>query len=486
MNTDNIHNSVTDKLIKGIDKACSNVEVSYGPAGGTIIVEQDLYPFHIVTTDGKAMLDTAKLQDPIENMGLNAIKEAGDRAESESGDGRKTTMLLTRAILKEAQKEKGHPMDIKRSIEQCADVIYQSIESEKTVVKESEISKVAMVASGNEKISHLLEEIYTKIGKDCIVEIDHSGTFDTYYEIKEGVRLRNAGFLSPSMANDDKGIVATYIKPKVLITKQKIATNSEIGPIIDGLSKVGVKELVIFADEVDSSVVQAMALANASGVFKCLVIKAPKLWKDWLYEDFSKITGATIIEPATGVSFKNFELRHLGTCDKIMTTKDETTVIGIKDISTHIAYLNSLNTDDAKIRISWLNTKAGILKIGANSETELSYISKKAKDGRNASYLALKEGVVAGAGTSLVRASEKMPDTAGGRILREALKVPHNTLKSNMGETQSINNDILDPVIVVRNAVKNAISIAGTVLTIRGGVTLNKKENANTAKMPGM
>jgi chaperonin GroEL len=234
-----------------------------------------------------------------------------------------------------------------------------------------------------------------------------------------------------------------------------------------------------------------LAYTHIKGIFKTLIIKAPTLWKDWLYEDFAQITGATIVQTTSGVSFKNLSVEHLGTCDKLITTKEETTVIGIKDISEHIETLKGQGTDDSKIRLAWLQTKAAILKLGANSESELSYFRLKAEDARNASYLALQDGVVAGGGIALFNAAQSLPDTLGGKILRIALASPLEQIIKNTGlnrfdlqegkdynlgdiqgfdaRTKQLVNmweaQILDPAKVVKNAIKNALSVASTVLT---------------------
>jgi chaperonin GroEL len=523
MQSDNIYylnREEKDKFISGIEKTCEVVEGTYGAAGGNSIVEHELYPYHVITNDGKTMMDAVRLDDRFEKIGSNFMKEAGGKADKDSGDGRKTTAILTRAIIREARNSKELPMVIKKSLDECVSIIHASIDSEKRDITPDSVRSVATIASENERIGELLQEIYQKIGKDGIVELDNSNTFETFYEIKDGVRFRNAGFISPYMANE--GTSAVYKKPSILITKQKISTINDLDSTFRKLVNSGISECVVYCDSIDASVVDALAFTHSKGIFKTLIIKAPTLWKDWFFEDFAKITGATIVEPASGVTLKNVELSHLGTCEKIITTKEETTVIGFKDVSEHIARLLSDNTDESKLRASWLNGKAAILKLGANSESELSYISKKAKDGRNASALALKDGVVVGGGISLINAISKLPDTIGGNILKKALLTPTAQIVKNFGEEQKTGKrvlmwllnktpadsfggtkgfdalngkmvdmweaNIIDPAIVVKNAVKNAISVAGTAITARSVIALPVKEktNENTRQMPIM
>jgi chaperonin GroEL len=242
------------------------------------------------------------------------------------------------------------------------------------------------------------------------------------------------------------------------------------------------------------------------GGFKTLIIKAPTLWKDWLFEDFARITGATVVDPAAGTSLKQFAMSWLGTCDKLITTKDETRVIGIKDISEYVEQL-SQGSDEDKLRASWLQTKVATLKLGANSESELSYVRLKAEDARNAAYLALQDGIVPGGGVALMQAADALPDTVGGRILHKALYAPITQIITNAGvdhekvmllygegfdaRTKEVVNmwdaGIVDPVRVVKNSVKNAISVAGTVLTTQVVINLPKAgQNEAPRQMPGM
>lgn len=485
------------KLIAGIKKGVNAIAESYGSAGSNVVIEHDLRPFYEVTNDGKKILDGIKLVDPVENMGLNILKEIADKSDKESGDGRKTSILLAGAILTEGLELNENPMDIKKSLNDCLPYIIDSISKQTRPITPDNIGQVATISSENEELGQLFQEIYSQIGVDGIVEIDNSNLPTTHYEITEGVRLRGAGFTYPYMANSDKGRIAEYKSPNILITKQKINNIGEIDKIMKNSFQDG-KELVIFCDEIDVSVSQALAYLHMQGVekegalvqVKTLVVKSPTLWKDYIFEDFAKITGATIVDSAQGITFKNFQPRYLGTCEKIITSKDGTIVLGIKDISDHLKVLEENGDEDSKRRICWLQTKTAILKLGANSETELSHLRGKATDARNASYLALQEGIVAGGGISLINASKNLPETIGGDVLRKALKAPTAQICENAGikvkEEKVFTMDsntgydsktglvvdmfeagIVDPSIVVKNAITNALSVVSTILTIK-------------------
>lgn len=485
--SDNIHSDkdARKKLVAGISKGVEAIAVSYGSAGSNAIIEEDIYPYSRTSNDGKAILGAMKLADPVENIGLNFLKEVADKSDRESGDGRKSTVILTGAILKEGMKVEANPMDIKRSLDECLPIIIKSIEAQTKPIEPENVGTIATIASENPELGKIFQEIYTQIGKDGIVELDNSNLPDTSYEITEGVKLLGCGFSYPYMANEDKGRKAVYEYPYVLITKQKIQHLTQIDPLLKAIKKQGRNELVIFCNDIDVSVSQSLAYLHIQGtqepdgsmfMFKTLVIKAPVLWKDWLFDDFAKITGATIIDPAQGTTLKVLQLHQLGTCEKVITSKDETIVLGTKDISDHLKALQEEGTDEAKIRASRLQTKTAILKLGANSETELSYIKGKALDARNASYLALNGGVVPGGGVTLSKASAHLPDTIGGQILSKALNYPLKQICGNLGIKivaggTIFGKDILDPAIVVKNSITNAISVASTILTTETVIT---------------
>ncbi len=241
---------------------------------------------------------------------------------------------------------------------------------------------------------------------------------------------------------------------------------------------------MIFTDDMDSGVASILIKAHREKIINVLIIKAPVLWKNYVFEDFAKITGSTIIEDASGVTFKNLPLSALGTCGKITVDKDETTVVGISDISDHLKELEKEGSNDSKLRLSWLQTKTAILKLGANNESELSYIRLKCRDAISASRLALRDGVVEGGGIALLKASRALPDTVAGNILKEALQAPIKQLCLNSGIEipESFGDKIVDSAAVVKNAVRNAVSLASTVLTTAIVITIPPKTSEQIAQ----
>lgn len=511
---DNIHEDALSKLAKGISKGASIVAQTMGPKGRNVDIQSKLYPFHQITNDGATILKSIELSDPLESIGLSYLKEAADRSNNNSGDGSTTTSVLLNAILEEGMKTGNSTLEIKESLDECLPIIEKSIHDQTREITVEDIPAVARIAGEDEKLASVLGEIYKTIGKDGIIHLEGSGTYATSFSLIEGVRFIDTGYLSPYMAHDEqaekegrKATKAVYQKPAVLVTKNKIEHIKDIDPILQALIARGEKHLVIFTDNMDSNVARALIelqkLPERS--INILIIKAPTLWKRYVFEDFAACTGATIIEDSSGTSLGNkFRLDWLGTCETLICEKEETTLIGIEDISEHIETLTKEGSNDSKLRLSWLTTKTAILKLGAKSETELSYRRLKAEDAIYSSKLALKHGVVAGGGIALYTAKDSMPDTIGGRILSVALKAPLKQIMANAGSVSSwegtpngdkdlgfdaktgtivnmFDSGIVDAASIVLGAVRNSLGIASTLLTTSSVVTLPEEKQSPQA-----
>lgn len=511
--SDNIYTYALPRLAEGIRKATSIVSPTMGPRGTNVEIESKLYPYHQISNDGATIIKSIVLADKIEQIGLSHLQEAADRSNNNSGDGSTTTCVLLNSILEEGIKTGVNSLELKQSLDECLPIIEQSLHEQTRQITVEDIPAVASIAGENEELAKTLGEIYKTIGKDGIIHLEGSGTYNTSYSLIEGVRFSDTGFLSPYMANNGKK--AVYEKPTILVTKNKIQHINDINPLLAALEQQGKKDLVIFTDDMDSGVARILIEAHQKGVLNILIIKAPILWKSYVFEDFAKVTGATIIEDASGTKLgKEMKLSWLGTCDKIIVDKEETTIMGIADISEHIKDLETDGSNDAKLRLSWLTTKTAILKLGAKSETELSYLLLKIEDAIHSSRLALKSGVVAGGGVALFNASRSLGElsgTIGGKILRTALEAPIRQITANAGHNPddivaSINvpfNDrgfnaktgkienmeqagIIDSAAIVLGAIKNALGIASTLLTTSSVITIpppSAEEMMNKAVM---
>lgn len=472
-----------DGMLRGIKTATEAIRLTYGPKGVNAVVENEFYPFHQVANDAQTIIQAIEVEDPIEKRGLAFLKELSDKANKDSGDGRKTTCIIAETILEEGYKSELSGIQLKKELDELIPFIEQKIDEQKKTITTSEVESVATIAGESQELGKTIGEVYKSIGKDGVIHVEGSGTYHTSYSVIEGVRFMGTGYLSPFMVRDEQArkdgkreTKAIYENPTILVTKRKISHLNDINPLLETLSKQNKKDLVIFTDDMDSGVASIMVKAHQDKVMNILIIKAPTLWKQYVFEDFAKVTGSTIVEDASGVNFKNLELSHLGTCARITVDKEETTIIPSIDFSDHVAELKTNDDNDSKLRLSWLQTKTAILKLGANNESELSYLRLKCEDAINSSRLALRDGVVKGGGVCLANVAIEMSDTIAGNIVRNALCEPLSQNMKNMGiENISWGEEIVDASAVVKNAVRNAISLASTVLTTGIVITLPAK-----------
>lgn len=462
-------------LMNGVNIATNLIKATYGGGAYNIIIEDRRQPFHQIANDAWTIIKDIKLQDPAERIGLEFIKEVCAKQDKLSGDSRKTTILLTSALLKAGYDSEVNKLQLKRDLDALIPVIEKAIDAQTVDITVNDVESVATTSSENPEIGKLLQEIYQKIGKDGIIYPEGSGTYETSYKFIDGVRFGMTGYLSPYMVHDEQAIKdkvtetkAVYEKPLILVTKKKITTEDDINPLLRQLIAEDKRDLVIFTADMDSNVASMLINLHKSKSFNIIVIKNASVWRDYVYEDFAKCTGATIIEDASGInSFSNMPLSVLGTCDKIIVDSEETILIGTKDIPAHIATLESKGDDDSKLRLSWLTNKSAILKLGANSETELSYKRLKCHDAIRSSELALKYGIVKGGGVCLLNAVKAMPNTHAGIIMGEVLQAPNRQIRENAGNpfVYDVGENIVDAAAVIKSAVRNSIGIASTILT---------------------
>jgi chaperonin GroEL len=519
MQTDNLYSKeeARAKLVSGIRKCAQAVGVTMGTGGSNSIIEAIAEPGHLMTNDGISILEAIKLADPIEEMGRKILLEAVKRANKQSGDGSSTATVLTAAIIEEGLKhlQDASPMDIKRSLEACVAQIVESINQQKREVEIREVGAVAAISAEDESIGALIQEIYEQIGKDGLIYWDVSKTDRDSYSIGTGITVDGAGYATPYMCDaTSTGQNTGQIRiqnPKILITKQKITTANDLGNIGALLNSKEIKDLVIFCEDFDPLVISDLVQTRIVRGFRFALVKMPVLWKDWWYEDLQQATGATLLDATLGLPLKSVKEEHLGTVSHIIITKSDTYLDGIKDVTEHIKSLEALGTDDAKVRIARLNTRTARYYVGAPSESALSYKRLKVEDAISAAYQALHGGVVAGGGSALVFVANTIgtaSDSFGWRILKEALKAPARQIAANAGHPSMVIGDdydnvhgfdtksgefvdmfeakITDPAPVVLNAVRNAISVAATVLTADTVVVLPRQQEVQNGPSPIM
>lgn len=503
MAKDNVYigDDARNVLMVGVNKVANAVKGTLGAGGYNALIADPRPPFSVATNDGISVAKSIFLTDPIEQMGANLMREIGSKSEKDGGDGTTTSITLAQAILKEGEQSQSSPMDIKRSLEECLPAILKSIDDQTKPITVDEVGAVASISAEDEKIGALIQEVYQKIGKDGILYTDVSRGTKDYYTVGSGVKIEGAGLVSPYMSDtaDDGNFTKSVVikNPKILVTKQPLNGALQLEALANALAPEGIKDLIIFCDEVNKTVVPELIQTRAKAHFRVVLVKLPVIWKDQWFEDVAKMTGATVLDPALGIGYKEAHINYLGTCETLTIDKHDTYFEGIKDISDHIKELEA-GDDDAKIRAARLNTKTARLFVGAHSDSALSYKRLKLEDARNAAWQALHGGIVPGGGVALFNASLVMPETPGGNVLRKALKAPLIQIAANAdvqlppaqgfdglsfsGPTLGINAKtgevedmfeagIVDAAEVTKNVVRNALSVAAIILTTKVIVT---------------
>lgn len=504
------------RLMSGIRKIADAVGATMGTGGSNAIIEMIENPQHITSNDGWTIANSILLADPLEDMGRKILLESINRANKASGDGSSTTCVLTAAIIEEGIKylPEAHSMEIKRQLEDCIPLIEARIKSQtRQIIDENgtldftALENVATISSEDPQIGAKIAEIYTKIGNSGIIHWDISKTAEDSYTLGSGITIEGATYFSAYMCDaDEKGQSTNEIRiknPYILVTKQKFSTAGDLNGVAATLNAQEIKDLIVFADDIDPLVVPDLIKTRMLRGFRIAVVKMPVLWKDQWFEDLAKTTGARVVDPAAGLAMKDVMLTDLGRCGNILITKDSAFLDGIKDMSDHIADLNKMVDDDSKLRASRLNTKTARYFVGAHSDSALSHRRLKVEDAISAAWQALNGGIVAGGGSAL--ASIELPDTIGGNILTQAFKEPARRIASNAGYPEMvIGNDykngrgydtktaqfcdmfeagIIDPANIVLNAAKNAVSVAAAIITAKTVVTLPRMEEPQQSSL---
>lgn len=497
---DNLHtgNDGRERIISGIRKCAEVVGGTMGTGGFNVLIEAIESPGHLVTNDGATILGSIHFKDPLEEMGRKIVVEAVSRANKVSGDLSSTTTVLIAFLLVEGIKHLGdaHPMEIKRQIESLLDSVEQSLKRQTIQVVNdgaidlNRLEQVATISAEDSFIGKMIAEIYSQIGIGGIVHWDISKSFEDHYTIGKGITMEMAGLASPYFAdmNEETGQFSNALRwknPSILIVKQKITTAAEFEQLFSTLDRMGRKEVVVFCDEYEPQVIPQLITTKMQRGFKSAIVKMPTIFKDHWYEDLAVATAAKVIDPSAGITFKTMTPEHLGTVGNIVIDKENTYLDGIQDVTEHVKALEAEGSDDSLLRASRLNTRTARYFVGAKSDSALSYRRLKVEDALHSAYYAIKDGIVPGGGVSLRNCADDLPDTnVGATILARALCVPEEQIARNAGQKEYLGPDeamgldtrtgthvnmieagIVDTSSVVMNAVRNAVSVAASVLT---------------------
>jgi len=527
------------KLKNGINVVANAVSATLGPKGRNVAVDRK-FGSPTVTHDGVSVAKEIELEDPFENMGAQLLKEAATKTNDIAGDGTTTSTVLAHAIVNEGLKalEAGYnPMLLKRGIEMAADAV--SEELRKVAVKidtKEEIGYVATNSAADAEIGGLIADVMDKVGKDGVITVEESKSMQFETEYVEGMQF-DRGYLSPYFITDTEQMEAVISDAYVLIHEKKISAAQDIVPLLEKLVQLGKRELVIIAEDIDGEALATLVLNKLRGMLNVLAVKAPGFGdrRKAMLADIAILTGGTVIAEETGRKLETATVADLGRAEKIVSDKENTTVVGgkgekaaitarIKEIRAEIDKSTSdYDREKLQERLAKLSGGVAIIRVGAATETELKEKKHRVEDALSAARAAVEEGIVPGGEISLINSASALDKVkadneeskVGVNIVRKALEAPIRKLASNAGQdgsviidtvrrtavekknpnigynvltseyTDMIKAGVIDPVKVVRGALENAASIAAMILTTDVLITDLPEENKAPAMPPG-
>jgi chaperonin GroEL len=538
-----LYNEDARKALKrGVDVVANAVKITIGPRGRNVVLDKG-YGSPTITNDGVSIAKEITLKDKFENMGAEIIKEVASRTNDGAGDGTTTATILTQAIISEGMKQTTmgvNAMGVKSGIEMAAkDVVAALRALAKPIKSDAEIAQVATISAESVELGAIIADTIKKVGKDGVVTVEESQTTSLESEIVEGTQF-DKGYISAYMITNTERMEAEFKDPAILLTDKKISTIKEILPLLEQLAATGKKDLVIIADDIDGEALATFVVNRLRGAFNVLGIKAPGYGdrKKEILQDIAITIGATVISEDVGLTFENAGITALGKARKVISTKDNTVIVGGKgkkeDITERIQQLKTQRDNlDSKYdkekydeRIAKLSGGVAVIRVGAATETQMKYLKLKIEDAVNATKAAIEEGIVAGGGVSLVRAAHAVEKSnltkknmtteqqLGYSIVLKALEAPLRQIvinagkddgsvvvervkngKGNLGYDALLDKDvpdmiaagIVDPVKVTRLGVENACSAAAILLTTEVAIAEEPKEEKaqGHGSMPG-
>ncbi len=523
------------KLQAGVDKLADTVKITLGPKGRNVLIEKS-FGSPLITNDGVTIAREIELEDSVENMGAQLVKEVATKTNDVAGDGTTTATLLAQAIIREGFKNLAagaNPMILKRGISGAVDVAVEEIrKNSKPVETKESISQVAAVSAADDTIGELIAEAMEKVGKDGVITVEESKSLGTTLDVVEGMQF-DRGYLSPYMVSDADKMEAVLENPYILLTDKKINNIQDLLPLLEQIVKQG-RKLLIVAEDVEGEALATLVVNKLRGTIDAVAVKSPGFGdrRKAMMEDIAALTGGTVISEEVGYDLKEATIDLLGQAGTVKVDKDNTTIVnGSGEKSDIEARINSIKNqieetesefDKEKLqeRLAKLSGGVAVIKVGAATETELKERKLRIEDALNATKAAVEEGIVSGGGVSLcgaIPAVEKYVNTlegdekTGAAIIVRALEEPVRQIAENAGHEGSvvvsevkkqkagygfdvksekyvdmIAEGIVDPAKVTRSAIQNAASASAMLLTTEVGIVDIKEENPSMpAAMPG-
>ena len=523
-------------LKSGIDQLADTVKITLGPKGRNVVLDKK-FGAPLITNDGVTIAKEIELDDALENMGAQLVKEVSIKTNDVAGDGTTTATLLAQALITEGMKNVtagANPMILKKGIAKAVDVAVEALKENSTQVSGSkDIARVATVSSADEFIGKLIAEAMEKVSTDGVITVEESKTAETYSEVVEGMMF-DRGYIAPYMVTDTEKMVAELDEPLILITDKKISSIQELLPVLEPVAKSG-RKLLIIAEDVEGDALTNLVLNKLRGTLNSVAVKAPGFGdrRKEMLQDIATLTGGTVITSELGLELADVTLDQLGTARQVKVDKENTIIVdGAGDqeaIKARVGQIRSqietttsdFDREKLQERLAKLAGGVAVIKVGAATEIEMKEKKLRIEDALAATKAAVEEGIVAGGGIALMNtipAVEKYIDTVdgdektGAQIVLGALEAPLRQIATNAGlegsvivenikkankpgygynalteeYTDMLEAGIVDPAKVTRSAIQNASSVAAMVLTTESLVADIKEENPVPMAQPDM
>ena len=522
------------RMLAGVNVLANAVKVTLGPKGRNVVIDKS-FGAPTVTKDGVSVAKEIELEDKLENMGAQMVKEVASQTSDIAGDGTTTATVLAQAVLREGLKSVAagmNPMDLKRGIDQATKVVVAQLEKlSQPCADENAIAQVGSIsANSDQEIGKIIADAMDKVGKEGVITVEEGSGLDNELEVVEGMQF-DRGYLSPYFINDPASQSAELESPYILLFDKKISNIRDLLPLLEGVAKSS-RPLLIIAEDVEGEALATLVVNTIRGIVKVAAVKAPGFGdrRKAMLQDIAVLTGGQVISEEVGLSLEKAGLEDLGQAKKVQITKENTTIIDgagkAAEITSRVEQIqreiddSSSDYDREKLqeRVAKLAGGVAVIKVGAATEIEMKERKARVEDALHATRAAVEEGVVAGGGVALIRALAGLESTtavnddqqAGINILRRAIEEPLRQIVRNAGADASVVLNkvvedkgnfgynaatgeygdmvamgIIDPTKVVRSALQNAASIAGLLLTTEAMVTDMPKEEAAPA-MPDM
>jgi chaperonin GroEL len=520
-------------ILRGVNILADAVKITLGPKGRNAVIEKK-FGAPIITKDGVTVAKEIELQDPLENMGAQMVREVASKTSDVAGDGTTTATVLAQAIFREGVKTVAagaSPMSLKRGIERAVEVAVEEIKKFHKEVKGDMIAQVGTISANNDKqIGSIIAEAMKKVGKDGVITVEESKTMETTLEVVEGMQF-DRGYLSPYFVTDPERMECALEDVRILIHEKKISSMKDLLPLLEQIAKMG-KPLLIVAEDVEGEALATLVVNKLRGTLQCAAVKAPGFGdrRKAMLDDIATLTGGKSITEDLGLKLENVKVEDLGRAKKVTIDKDNTTIIEgggkaieiegrVKQIRAQVEDTTSdYDREKLQERLAKLVGGVAVIKVGAATETELKEKKARVEDAMHATRAAVEEGIVAGGGVALVRcipALEKLKlqddEAIGVNIVKRALEEPMRQIAQNAGHegavvvgrirdskddnfgfnadtgefTDLVKAGVIDPAKVTRLALQNAASIAALMLTTEALVAEIKDEEKRSAGAGG-